>query len=67
MTPHWQQIRESGSQTLPVSAHIVRCAKGKAMKFTVFPFYKMSVEDNYERRAKEQYFVEKFKPTLNAN
>ena len=67
MMLHRQQIRESGYQILPVSAHTARCAKGKEMKFTVFPFYKMSVEDDYDRRAKEQYFIEKFKPTLNAN
>ena len=67
MTLHRQQIRESGYQILPVSEHIARCAEGKEMKFTVFPFYKMSVEDDYERRAKKQYFIEKFKPTLNAN
>ena len=67
MTLHRQQNRESGYQILPVSAHIARCTKGKEIKFTVFPFYKMSVEDDYDRRAKEQYFIEKFKPTLNAN
>ena len=64
---HWQQIRESGYQILPVSAHIAQGAKGKEMKFTVFPFHEISIEDDYERRAKEQHFIEKFKPTLNAN
>ena len=67
MTLHRQQNIESGYQILPVSAHIARYAKAKEMKFTVFPFYKMSVEDDYERRAKEQYFIENIKPTLNAN
>ena len=52
MTLHPQQIRESGYQILPVSAHTARCAKGKEVKFIVFSFYKMSVEDDYEQRVK---------------
>ena len=52
MTLHRQQIGESGYQILPVSVHIARCAKGEEMKFTVFHFYEMSVEDDYELKAK---------------
>ena len=67
MTLHRQQIGESGYQILPVGAHIVRCPKGEEMKFTVFPFHKISADDDCDTRAKEQYYIEKFKPTLNAN
>ena len=53
MTLHRQQIRGTRYHVQPVSAYIVRCAISKDIKFTVFPFYKMKVENDDERRAKE--------------
>ena len=67
MTQHRQQIRDTRHQVLPVSAHIARCAINKDIKFTVFPFYKMRVENYDERRVNEQYFIDRFRPNLYAN
>ena len=64
MTLHRQHIRDEKYRILPVSAHIAQCAAKNIIKFTVFPFYKMSGESNDARRSKEQYFIRKFKPNL---
>ena len=39
----------------------------KEIKFTVFPFFKMKVDDDDARKTKESYFIQKFKPLLNSN
>lgn len=61
---HRQQIRDASTRMLRVSEHIEKCAKTEPY-FTVFPFYKLSCEDVLYRREKEQYFIRKFKPSLN--
>ena len=67
MTLHRQHISDSKYRILPPSAHIAQCAQNKEIKFTVFLFYKMITEDDDTRRAKEKYFIKKFKPALNSN
>ena len=47
--------------------HTLRSACETKIKFTVFPFYKMTAEDNDTHRAKEEYFIKKFKPALNSS
>ena len=66
MTLHRQHIRDEKYRILLVSPHIVQCAANKTIKFTVFPFYKMSGESDDVRRSKEQYFIRKFIPSLNS-
>ena len=64
MNTHRQQIRDPNLRHLKVSKHIAQCSNGK---FTVFPFYQMKVENKTQREAKEQYFIDKFKPELNVD
>jgi len=61
---HRQQIRDASTRMLRVSEHIDNCAKTEP-QFSVFPFYKLPCEDVLYRREKEQYFIRKFKPSLN--
>ena len=63
MTLHRQHKGDKKYRILPVSAHI---AANKTIKFTVFPFYKMSEKTDDARRSKEQYFIRQFKPSLNS-
>ena len=51
---------------LAVSAHIAQWAANETIKFTVFPFCKMTRENDDARRTKEQYFIKKFKLSLNS-
>ena len=44
------------------SKHFDECGRGK---FTIFPFYKMKNHDENFCRAKEDYFIELIKPSLN--
>ena len=67
MTVHWQHIRDTKYTISPVSEHIARWAVDKEIKFTVFPFPKMNVDDNGARWTKGSYFIQKFKPLLNSN
>ena len=62
MTVHRQQIRNETVRFLQVSKHIYDCGKGK---FSVFPFYQMKTNNKIEREAKEDYFINKYKPELN--
>ena len=66
MTLHQQQIRDEKYLVLPLSVYIAQCAANKTIKFTVFHFYKMSGQSDDTRRSKEQYFIRKFKPSLNS-
>ena len=49
-------------QRIPHSRHNAR----PTIKFTVFPFYKMTHENDNARRAKEQYFIKKNSSLLNS-
>ena len=66
MTFHRQHLQESKYRILPASSHIAQCAKHEEIKFTVFPFYQISVKDDDMRRVKEQYCMKKFEPALNS-
>ena len=67
MTLDRQHIKGSKYRILPTSGHIVQYAQNKEIKYSVFPFYKMTTADDYTRRAKEEYFIKKFKPALNSS
>ncbi|VDI57593.1 Hypothetical predicted protein [Mytilus galloprovincialis] len=59
---HKQQIKDPSIRNSPCSEHFDRCGKGK---FKIYPFFKMWTEDKIPREAKEQYFIELYKPALN--
>ena len=59
---HKQQIRDPSIRNTPCSKHFDECGKGK---FKIFPFYKIKNNDENLRKAKEDYFIELFKPSLN--
>ena len=61
---HRQHVRDKNVRVLHVSEHISTCSKTEPY-FSVFPFYKLSNDNVTYRREKEQYFIEKFKPSLN--
>ena len=66
ITVHRQQIKDPKYRFMPVSRHIHKCTKNMDIKFTVFPFYKFTQETNQtERELKENYFIQKFNPSLN--
>ncbi|KAK3097441.1 hypothetical protein FSP39_009676 [Pinctada imbricata] len=59
---HKQQIKDPSIRNTPCSKHFDECGTGR---FKIFPFYKMKNNDENFRRAKEDYFIELFKPPLN--
>lgn len=59
---HKQQIRDPSVRYTPCSKHFDICGRGQ---FEIFPFYKVREESDQLRLAKEQYFINKFKPNLN--
>jgi len=61
---HRHHIKDSSAAKLPMSAHIASCSPN--MDFSIFPFYKMNNDDKQERLIKEEYFIKKYKPELNA-
>ena len=61
---HRQHIRDPNTRQLRVSEHIDMCAPAEP-KFEIFPFYKGQTKDIMLRREKEQYFIRKFRPSLN--
>ena len=52
---------------LRVSRHIYACARDKVIKFQIMPFYKVRGDDTRLRKEKENYFITKFKPSLNSD
>ena len=62
-TVHRQQINHPQYRQLGVSEHIEKCSS-QAIKFSVTPFFKIS-SDKTLGEAKEQLFIQQFKPTLN--
>jgi predicted GIY-YIG superfamily endonuclease len=61
---HRQHVNDANTRQLRVSEHIALCSKMEP-KFKVFPFYKLGHNDTAMRREKEQFFIRKFRPTLN--
>lgn len=59
---HKQQIRNLSRKNTLCSEHFDVCGRGR---FKKFPFYKVKEENKQLRRAKEQYFINKFNPKLN--
>ena len=65
MTVHRQQLRQTNVRTLHVSSHITNCARNYAVKFRLFPLYKLKQDSVTIRNMPETYFIELFKPKLN--
>ena len=42
---------------LGVSRHLFSCAQGSGPKFVIMPFFKMSNDDQMQRRTKEEYLI----------
>ncbi|KAK3091940.1 hypothetical protein FSP39_023867 [Pinctada imbricata] len=59
---HKQQIRDPSTRNTPCSGHFDMCGGGS---FSIFPFYKVKEDNEQLRKAKENYFIEIFKPKLN--
>ena len=62
---HRNQILLEHNRKLFVSNHIYHCAKDKIPMFKICPFYKLQCEDEIFRKEKEEYFIQKYKPSLN--
>ena len=65
VTVHKQQIRDTHTRMLGVSAHIDEYVAGLTPQFTIFPFYKILSSTESMRKNKERFFILKFKPALN--
>ena len=59
---HRSNVKNERNRILPVSKHIYSCSGGK---FSLYPFYQMNSENEIDRKAKEAYFINKYKPELN--
>ena len=60
---HRNQIAQAQYRKLNVSNH--NCAKDVSPMFTICPFYKLHNQDDISRKEKEEYFIQKFKPSMN--
>ena len=65
MTVHRQQIRQTNVRILHVSTDIANCARNYAIKFKLFALYKLKKDRVNDRKMRETYFIELFKPKLN--
>ena len=59
---HKQQIRDPSVRNTPCSEHFDICGNGN---FYIYPFYKVSQDNEQLRKAKEDYFIKVFHPKLN--
>ena len=66
VTVHNQQIRDENLQHLQVSKHLANCPTTE-VRYQIFPFYKLNNDNKLLRKAKEEQFINLFKPALNAN
>lgn len=57
-----QHIRQPQYQQLPVEGHLRTCGDGM---FHMFPFFKIRENNKTLRKSYEDYFIDKFKPSLN--
>ena len=57
-----QHIRQPQYQQLPVEGHLRTCADGR---FHMFPFFKICQNNKLLLKSYEDYFIDKFKPSLN--
>ena len=60
---HRSNINCERNRILKVSKHIYECSKGE---FSIYPFYKMQSDNELERKLKEKYFIDKYRPSLNS-
>ena len=58
---HNQHIRHEELRMIPLSGHLASCSDNDS-KYFMFPFYKLSSDSILERKEKEKYFINKFKP-----
>ena len=65
VTLHNQHTRHEQLRKIPVSGHIASCSNTDP-KYYIFPFFKMRTDSVIERREKEKYFIQKYKPDLNS-
>ena len=65
-TKTYKCINQTQYRNLKVSKHIYNCAKNISPMFTICPFYKLQNQDETFRKEKEDYFIQKFKPSLNS-
>ena len=61
---HNQHFRHKELRMIPLSGHLALCSDNDP-KYFMFPFYKMSSDSILEKKEKEKYFINKFKPELN--
>ena len=64
-TLHNQHIRHENLRMIPLSGHIASCSRNDPQYF-MFPFYKMKTDSIIDRKEKEKYFIQKYKPELNS-
>ena len=60
---HKQHVKVPEYRKIKLSGHLDVCGNGR---FDVFPFYKLFRDNLAERREKEKYFINLFRPTLNS-
>ena len=63
---HRQKIRQKEYRQIKLSEHLDTCARSIDPCFLITPFYKMNDDDKVKRCLKEEFFIKKFKPSLNA-
>ena len=63
---HENHISSPVYRTIGASEHIASCARNKDTMFTIIPFYKVKTEDRIFREKKQDYFIDKYNPNLNA-
>ena len=63
---HRQQIRQKEYRQIKLSEHLDKCAGHLEPCFKITPFYKMNDDDKSKRCLKEEFFIKKFKPSLNS-
>ena len=62
MTVHRQQTRNGG---IPCDVHFGKCAKNNAIKFRIFPFFRLQTEDLIYLKEMEIHFIQDLSPPLN--
>ena len=66
MRLHKDHISSPVYRTIGASEHIASCARNKDPMFIIIPFYKVKTEDRIFRGKKQDYFMDKYKPKLDA-
>ena len=61
---HRSNLKCERNRVLNVSKHLYNCGDGT---FKLYPFYQMPNSSDHDRRVKERYFINKYKPQLNGD